>query len=567
MAAPRSLIPGAAAPSAPPLTDRLLRSWLRCRRRAWLDRHGPLPRRQWNAHRALALEEQLRWFQQLLPQRPGRGEEACRRGDAGVLGLRLFGAVALPGRDTTLAVQAHPPLLQRVEGHSRWGGYAYRPVLARQGRRLTREHRLQLALWGSLLASHQQGPVPQGLALGRGERGLERESLPLGGPLQRQLQDALQRLASDLERPRPPALVNDRKKCVLCGWRALCDAEATAEGHLSEVSGIGGKRRDLLLEQGITSLSELAAVDPQHLAAALAVHGEQHREVAAQLVAQARVQARGLPQRRGADGGAAAIDAERPGPLLPELQTAPGVLIYDIESDPDVRDDFLHGILRLDRAADGRWPMPASLLSRADQPPAGPPDPWHNPDQPATASGEPDSIPLARAPYHPFLALQEHGEPRLWRRLQALLHHYPDRPLLHYGETEAISLLRLAERMGAGEAERQQLRRRLLDVHQRLRQHWLLPVNSYGLKAVAAWLGFQWSQSGVDGARCLLWWRQWRRDRGAELPPGRSTRRRGRQQLQRIFRYNRDDCLATWWVTCWLLEQDHRQSTGADGRG
>ena len=32
--------------------------------------------RQWNAHRALALSDQLRSFQTLLPQRPGHGEAA-----------------------------------------------------------------------------------------------------------------------------------------------------------------------------------------------------------------------------------------------------------------------------------------------------------------------------------------------------------------------------------------------------------------------------------------------------------------------------------------------------------
>jgi uncharacterized protein len=547
----------------------LLRSWLRCRRRAWLDRHGPLEQRRWNAHRALALDEQLRCFQQLLPQRPGRGEQACSRGDAGVVGLRLFGQLALPSPAPGLALEAHPPLLQRVEGHSRWGAFAYRPVLARQGRRLTREHRMQLVLWGRLLAEHQQGPVPQGLALGRGEWGLERESLSLTSSLQRQLEEGLERLAADLQRPQPPPLVNDRKKCVLCGWRSLCDAEAKAEGHLSEVSGIGGKRRDLLLAQGISSLAELATTDPLRLAEELAVHGEQHREVAPQLVAQARVQAAGQPYRRAADGTEAPPGAPLPGPLLPELQTAPGVLIYDIESDPDARDDFLHGILRIERAASGRWPLPAPLpaapahglaaapLAAAAAPAgAGPVDQRGNPAFQAIGPGREALALLARAHYHPLLALQEHGERRLWQRLQALLDRYPGWPLLHYGETESISLLRLAERMGASQAERLRLRSRLLDVHQRLRQHWLLPVNSYGLKAVASWRGFQWSQSGVDGARCLLWWRQWRMGRGAPPPPGRSARLRGRQQLGRIFLYNRDDCLATWWVAAWLLEAD-----------
>ena len=490
-----------------PLTDRLLRSWLRCRRRAWLDCFGPPQQRQWNAHRALALHDQLRSFQTILPRRPGHGEAACAAGAPGVVGLRLRGTTA-----GGLTVEAHPSLLERLPGSSRWGDHAYGPVLARQGRRVTREHRLLLALWGRLLADHQQAPVSHGLVLSGADACLERERLPLSSGLMHQLDDSLARLAQDLDRRTPPPLVSDRKKCTLCSWRSLCDAEARAEGHLSEVSGIGGKRRELLLEQGITSLAQLAAADPLTLGEALAVHGEQHREVAAQLVAQARIQATGHGRRLVA------------GPALPELGTASGVLLYDIESDPDARDDFLHGVLRLQRLPDGGWPDPARAAAAAA---AG------------TAGG-----------YHPLLALQEHGEERLWRRLRTLLQRYPDWPVLHYGETEAIGLLRLAERQGVSEQERAALRRRLVDVHQRLRRHWLLPVNSYGLKAVAGWLGFAWSQKGVDGARCLLWWRQWRWHR---------AQRRGRLAalpLQRIFRYNLDDSLATWQVAHWLLDQD-----------
>jgi predicted RecB family nuclease len=477
------------------LTDRLLRSWLRCKRRAWLDRHGDQAERLWTAHRALALTDQLRSFQSLLPQRPGHGEAACASGAPGVVGLRLRGRG--PGG---LRLEAHPALLERVEGESIWGGHAYRPVLGRQGRNLTREHRVLLALWGRLLAERQQAPVPQALVVAGAGRQLQRERLNLAGGLQRQLDEALERLAQELGRPEAPPLVADRKKCVLCSWRAACDRVAAAEGHLSEVSGIGGKRREMLLEQGITSLHQLAAVDPSTLADALAVHGEQHREIAASLVAQARVQASGQPERLSPARGPA---------VLPELQAAPGVLLYDIESDPDARDDFLHGFVAVARRSDGGWPEPAAAA-------------W---------------------PYRPLLALQEHGEARLWQRLQRLLQRYPDWPLLHYGETESLALIKLARRQGAGDAEVAALKRRCLDVHARLRQSWRLPVNSYGLKAVASWLGFRWSQPGADGARCLLWWRQWRRDGGA-------------QRLRRIFTYNRDDNLATWAVTCWLLEQD-----------
>ena len=481
------------------LTDRLLRSWLRCRRRAWLDRHGDPAQRQWTAHRALALSDQLVSFQSLLPQKPGHGEAACAAAAPGVVGLRLRGR-----GPAGLALEAHPALLERVAGTSVWGEHAYRPVLGRQGRNLTREHRLLLALWGRLLGEHQRAPVPQGLVVAGSGRALQREQLKLTGGLQAQLEEALPKLASDLARHQPPPLVADRKKCVLCSWRGLCDQEAARQGHLSEVSGIGGKRREMLLEHGITSLPQLAASDPQQLAEALAVHGDQHRDSAAALVAQARVQASGRPERLAEDSSGATDP-------WPELAAAPGLLLYDIESDPDARDDFLHGFVIVPRQPDGTWPA---------QPDPG----WR---------------------YQPLLALQEHGEARLWRRLQALLDRYPGWPLLHYGETEAISLVRLAQRQGAREADLSRLRARLVDVHARLRRHWLLPVNSYGLKAVASWLGFHWSQSGVDGARCLLWWRQWRRDGG----PAR---------LQRIFTYNRDDNLATWAVVSWLLGGEQR---------
>jgi predicted RecB family nuclease len=481
------------APPTDTLTDSLLRGWLRCRRRAWLERHGPADQRCWTAHRALALQEQLLRFQQLLQGKPARGTAACQAGAPAVMGLRLRG----PGPGG-LSLEAHPALLQRVNQPSRWGSHAYRPVLARQGRRTTREHRLLLGLWGRLLALHQGAPVPHALVLGSQGGRLLQERFSLTPSLEGQLDDSLLRLAADLDRSQPPPLVNDRKKCTLCCWRRLCDQEAARQGHLSEVSGVGSKRREMLLQAGVNSLHELAHADPEPLAELLSAHGPQHSEVVPQMVAQARVQATGRPERL------------LEGAALPELREAPGVLIYDIESDPDTADHFLHGFWILARPAHGAWPAP----------PAQQPFPGR---------------------WLPLLALVEHGEQRLWRRLSALLARYPDWPVLHYGETEKIQLLRLAERQGAGLAERSALQRRLVDVHARLRQHWRLPVNSYGLKAVATWLGFRWSQPGVDGARCLLWWRLWRQWRGPH-------------ELGRIFQYNRDDGLATWVVACWLLE-------------
>ena len=152
---------GDTLPADNALTDRLLRSWLRCRRKAWLDRHGDAADRLWTVHRNLQLDDQQRCFAALLRQPPGRGEASCRAGAESVVGLRLKGSG--PSGEP---LEAHPPLLRRVKGQSRWGPFAYQPVIARQGRRLTREQQLPLAQMGHQLEQVQDSPVQDLLVLG-----------------------------------------------------------------------------------------------------------------------------------------------------------------------------------------------------------------------------------------------------------------------------------------------------------------------------------------------------------------------------------------------------------------
>ena len=75
-----------------PLSDRLLRSWLRCRRKAWLDRHGDPAERLWNPHRALQLPaDRERRLQQCINQPLERctGLGALQRGEPAVRLLLL----------------------------------------------------------------------------------------------------------------------------------------------------------------------------------------------------------------------------------------------------------------------------------------------------------------------------------------------------------------------------------------------------------------------------------------------------------------------------------------------
>ncbi len=477
------------------ISERLLRNWVRCRRRAWLDRHGDGEERLWTAHRTLQLNNQYRIFNELLTKKPSRGIEACKRGEPAVIGIR-FKANFGPNNQI---IEVHPPLLQRIKGKSCWGNFAYRPVIAQQGKRLTREHRLTLALMCLLVESNQKSSITNGLAVAKTQQGLTFRKVSLTSGIKSQLFESLQKLNQDLEKDHPPPITAERKKCTLCSWRGICNAEASREGHLSEVSGIGTSRRQMLQEAGINGLEELASTDHFYLETYLKRFGDQHSGAAKKLIAQAKAQRDGL------------VDRFNNSPALPELSKAPGVLIYDIESDPDERQDFLHGFLRINRNTKGEWD-------------------------------------LANAIYHPILIVNKNDNSIAWRRIRKKLSNYPQWPILHYGETESIAIYRLAKREGADEKELLNLKKRLFDLHEIIKSRWYLPLNSYGLKKVASWLGFKWRKTGVEGANALLWWRQWE-----EL---RINKKDKLNPLKNIFEYNHDDCLATWQVAKWILKQD-----------
>jgi len=275
---------------------------------------------------------------------------------------------------------------------------------------------------------------------------------------------------------------------------------------------VGAGRRRQLIRLQIHAIAKLARSDPLWLGQALAREGrpsqaDHHNALATALVLQARSQQSQRVQRR--PGGASSLRNS----LTTRLHQAPGVLFYDIEADPDARENYLHGFLV--------WPRP-------------------DPGAPLNLTvGPTDASPQ----HQPVLCLPCQGDDCCWRRIHGLLSRFPGWPLLHYGETERVELLRLAHRAGASPASREDIQQRLIDVHQLVRQQWVLPLSSYGLKSVATWLGFRWRQPNAEGARAVLWWRHWRRHGHGH-------------DLQRILEYNHDDCQATRVVAAWLLAQE-----------
>lgn len=474
-----------------PINDHLLRSWIRCRRKAWLDIYGDKQKKLWTAHSTLQLNHQIDCFHNLSQKSYGIGIQACEEGKNIAYGVRIKYPLI-----KNRIIKANLPMLRKTSGDSIWGNFSYQPILARQGKKITREHKLTLAMTGLLINHLQKYQVQKGLILHKENEVIKVEKIRLSDNINTDLIDSLLNLEKDIESITPPPITSNRKKCTICSWRKDCDAVAIKEGSLSEVSGIGAKRQLLLNKIGIKNIEELAKIKPYKLKEKLEIFGTQHGDISKQIILQSQSQSTNRAIKL------------NPEIELNNLKKAKGLYIYDIESDPDIKHDFLHGFIRL----------PKNIKNE---------------------------ISLEKTKYSPLLNVEKNTESFLWKRITKKLSLNRDYPIIHYGETEPISLLKLGLRQGADPHEIEALKKRFIDIHLLIREYWCLPVRNYGLKSIAEWIGFEWKQTNVDGARALLWWRQWKKSRKINKMYSRN--------LNSIFEYNRDDCIATLMIAKWLI--------------
>ena len=475
------------------INNNLLRSWIRCRRKAWLEIYGDQQKKLWTAHSSLQLNHQIDCFNHLSQKSHGIGIKACEEGKNIAYGVRLKYPLI-----KNRIIKGNLPLLIKTSGKSIWGKFSYQPVLARQGKKLTREHRLMLAMAGLLIKNLQKSEVSTGLILHKNDKGINIEKIRLSNKINNELIESLLILEKDIESKSPPPITSNKKKCTICSWRKDCESVAIKEGSLSEVSGIGAKRELLLMKVGINNIEELSKIKPYDLSKKLYIYGTQHGEISRQIILQSKAQVTNKAIRL------------KPVLEIDNLKKARGLFIYDIESDPDIKHDFLHGFIRLVKTIDS-------------------------------------DIDLPKTKYSPLLNVDKNTESFLWKRIKRKLNSNKDFPILHYGETEVISLLRLGERQGADLKEIEAIRKRFIDIHLLIREYWCLPVRNYGLKSIAEWIGFEWKQSNTDGAKALLWWRQWKKSRKLNGMYSKN--------LNSIFEYNRDDCLATLMIAKWLIDK------------
>jgi uncharacterized protein len=189
------------------------------------------------------------------------------------------------------------------------------------------------------------------------------------------------------------------------------------------------------------------------------------------------------------------------------LPTASVELYFDIEAEPELNLDYLLGVLVIDYRTDSET-------------------------------------------FYPLFAKYPSDEALIWEQFLDLVSLYPDAPIFHFSDYEVETIKRLAKLYQTPQPQLQRLLSQFVDVHWYVMNTATLPVESYSLKHLARWIGFEWRDAGITGSQCVCLYNQW-------------LETSDRSVLDVILRYNEDDCRATYYLKNWLVNfmQDSIQNS------
>ena len=88
-----------------------LKSFIRCKRKAWLDFKGDKSYEVWSAHKAIVTVKQYQTFSKLCNGEIYKGLKACEESYQGVIGLKIKGKFF-----QNINAEIHPQLLLRTKG-------------------------------------------------------------------------------------------------------------------------------------------------------------------------------------------------------------------------------------------------------------------------------------------------------------------------------------------------------------------------------------------------------------------------------------------------------------------
>jgi predicted RecB family nuclease len=371
-----------------------------------------------------------------------------------------------------------PHLLIKQPGISQWGDWWYLPVSIQLGRRPKPEYKLVVAFHAQLLGTIQGVyPTAAEIILRRHNRHVV-DLVEWLPRMQKTLADCANVLLSRQE----PEVFISRQRCGLCHWHSHCYAIAQSQQHLSLVPGVTPNRYEYLQAIGVDSVASLATASPVNM-------GE---KIGMELATQLQQQAMAIVENRAIEKQNGRFKSRR------TIPTGAIELYFDIEAEPERNLDYLLGILLVDRQANSEH-------------------------------------------FYPFFAETPDEEKKIWEAFLLLVNTYESAPIFHFSEYEVETIKRLSYLYRTPRNQAESILSRCFDLHKSVVNTVTFPVESYSLKALANWIGFQWRDRGVGGDQCVCWYDSW-------LKTG------DRSFIEAILRYNEDDCRATFHLKNWLVE-------------
>jgi uncharacterized protein len=490
----------------------LLFNYQRCNRRAFLDTYGDLERRDPPNDYLLKLLQDSHANQQSViadrsVHKPVYTSRDWQKGATATLELmrqgteQIYQGVLLTEVENGVTLVSNPDLLLKQPGQSIFGDWIYAPTEIKLGKRPKLEYQI-IAAFHTYVLAHVQGAWSETAWLMLRERG--RYEVDLWEVLPR-MQEILTDCIQTLQGYREPEVFISRNRCSLCHWFSHCYSIAKADYHLSLLPGVTPIRYTQLQTLSLTTVKSLAEADPTELAPLPGFGAETAhrlvRQARSTLLDQALLIEEGLRLGASCQNGANRMGLSRfmshPALAAADLPTAPVELYFDIEAEPALNLVYLHGVLVVDHHA------------RTET-------------------------------FHSFVAERPEDEPGVWRQFLELVWSYPQAPIFHFCPFEVQTVERLAKLYGTPSHRIQPLLTRFVDLHERVTRLVTLPVESYALKQIARWLGFNWRDSAANGAQSIFWYAQWQATGD-------------RSYLNAILTYNEDDCRATYHIKDWLV--------------
>jgi len=387
--------------------------------------------------------------------------------------------------------RGHSDFLRRVERPSALGPFSYEVADTKLARRVKPYFLLQLCFYSQLVEAIQ-GLAPEWMHVVLGTRESQSFRVAEFAAYYRSVKCGFESVVDAGVSSTYPEPV---EHCALCRWEEHCVAQRERDDHLSLVARIQRSQRTQLVEQGVTTVAQLAAAEPTNRPPRIG------KTTFESLRAQARLQ---VEQRGRGELRYELLPPEQDCGFAHLPKPSEGDVFFDMEGDPFFDDglEYLFGLVS------------ASNMSK----------------------------------FTAFWAEDRSSEKQAFEQFIDFvierLERFPDLHVYHYASYEASAIKRLMGLHATREEEVDRLLRGrvLVDLYTVVRQGLRVGQPNYSIKSIEAFYMGKRDTEVAEGGDSIVAFEQF-------LETG------DRSLLESIERYNEDDCRSTHLLREWLLDR------------